>query len=174
MHSDSPQTDLTEGDAHLLDANRAYAEQFADGHAAKRPSRRLLVITCMDARVEPLRLLGLDVGDAHVVRNAGGRVSDDVVRSAVLSSALLGTDHAVVIHHTDCGLGPTTEEAVRSDLADAGIEVGNLWLGTFEDLDDSIREDVANLRAVLGPRDVAVSGYAYDVSTGRLRPVDTA
>lgn len=174
MHNDSPHTDRTDGDARLLGDNRAYAEQFADGDVAKRPARRLFILTCMDARVEPLRVLGLDLGDAHIVRNAGGRVSDDVVRSAVLSSALLGTDHALVIHHTDCGLGPTTEEAVRSDLADAGIEVGNLWLGTFEDLDDSIREDVAHLRAVLGPRDVAVSGYAYDVSTGRLRAVDTA
>jgi carbonic anhydrase len=90
----------------------------------------------------------------------------------VLSSTLLGTDHAVVIHHTDCGLGPTTDEAVRSDLAEAGVEVGNLWLGTFDDLDGSVREDVAHLRAVLGRRDIVVSGFVYDVSTGRLRQVD--
>lgn len=174
MHSDSLQTDRTDRDARLLDANQRYAEQFPDADAAKRPARRVFVLTCMDARVDPLRVLGLDVGDAHVVRNAGGRVSDDVVRSAVMSSALLGTDHAVVIHHTDCGLGPTTADAMRSDLAAAGVEVGNLWLGTFEDLDDSVREDVANLTTVLGPRDVTVSGFVYDVSTGRLRPVDTA
>ena len=172
MRHETPPTDPAASAARLLEANQSFAEQFADGDAPKRPTRRLFILTCMDPRVEPLRLLGLGIGDAHVVRNAGGRVSDDVVRSAVLSSTLLGTDHAVVIHHTDCGLGPTTDEAVRSDLAEAGVEVGNLWLGTFDDLDGSVREDVAHLRAVLGRRDIVVSGFVYDVSTGRLRQVD--
>lgn len=156
----------------LLDANQAYVDGFRDGDRPKRPARQLFVLTCMDARVDPLRLLGLELGDAHVVRNAGGRVSDDVMRSLVLSSALLGTHRVVVIHHTDCGLGATNDEQVRRDLVDAGIDVGNLWIGAFEDLDDSVREDVATLRSSLAAADIEVTGYVYDVRTGALRAVD--
>ncbi len=158
----------------LLTANLAYVESFDGADAPKRPARRLFVLTCMDARVEPLRLLGLGLGDAHVVRNAGGRVSDDAVRSLVLSSALLGTTHAVVIHHTDCGLGMTSDDQVRSDLRDAGVDVGNLWIGAFADVDHSVRDDVDTLRShpLVADR-VAVTGYVYDVRTGHLRPVES-
>lgn len=166
--------DVTDHDERLLADNAAWAQAFDDADAAKRPTRELFVLTCMDARVDPLRLLGLSSGDAHVVRNAGGRVSDDVARSLVLSSALLGTTHAVVIHHTDCGLGPTTADAMRADLADAGVDVGNLWLGTFEDLDEGVREDVDRLGGVRTSHDVSVSGFVYDVATGRLHPVASA
>jgi carbonic anhydrase len=90
----------------------------------------------------------------------------------VLSSALWGTREVVVIHHTDCGMGATTDEQVRRDLAAQGIDVGNLWIGAFDDLDASVREDVDTLRASLAAADVAVSGYVYDVRTGALRTVD--
>lgn len=160
------------GDAQSwLDANRAYAHGFSDGDLAKRPARRLFVLTCMDARVDPMRLLGLELGDAHVMRNAGGRVSDDALRSLVLSSALTDTREVVVIHHTDCALGATTDDQVRGDLADRGFDVGNLWIGAFDDLDASVREDVATLRSSLASADLAVSGYVYDVRTGALRTV---
>jgi carbonic anhydrase len=155
-----------------LEANRAYAEGFSDGDMPKRPVRQLFVLTCMDARIDPVRLLGLELGDAHVMRNAGGRVSDDALRSLVLSSALMGTREVVVIHHTDCALGATTDEQVRRDLADLGIDVGNLWIGAFDDPDASVREDVATLRSSLTDTDIAVSGYVYDVRTGSLRTVD--
>jgi carbonic anhydrase len=155
-----------------VDANRAHADGFRDGDLPKRPARRLFVLTCMDARIDPLRLLGLELGDAHVVRNAGGRVSDDALRSLVLSSALTGTGEVVVIHHTDCALGATTDEQVRRDLAAHGIDAGNLWIGAFDDLDASVREDVATLRSSLASADIAVSGYVYDVRTGSLRTVD--
>lgn len=159
--------------AALLDGNRPYAYAFDAHDAPKAPARRLFVLTCMDARVDPLRLLGLQLGDLHVIRNAGGRVTDDVVRSLVLSSTLLGTDHVAVIHHTDCELGSTTDEEVRADLAAHGVEIGELWTGAFVDLDDSVRADVDALRglAVLHDR-VTVSGYVYDVATGRLHVVD--
>lgn len=157
----------------LLDGNAGYADAFDAHDAPKRPARRLFVLTCMDARVDPLRLLGLQVGDAHVVRNAGGRVTDDVVRSLVLSSTLLGTDHVAVIHHTDCGLGSTTDEQVRAAVAEHGVDIGDLWTGAFDDVDDSVRTDVADLRRLAGLRDrVVVHGYVYDVATGRLRVVD--
>lgn len=158
----------------LLDANRAFAAEFTGGDTPKRPARQLFVLTCMDARVDPLRLLGLELGDAHVMRNAGGRVSDDALRSVVISSALLGTREVVVIHHTDCGLGHTTDEQVRRDLAEQGVDVGNLWIGAFDDLDASVRDDVATLRSSLAAADIAVTGYVYDVRTGALRQVDDA
>jgi len=161
-----------DGTASLVDANRAYAAAFTEGDRAKRPARELFVLTCMDARIDPLRLLGLELGDAHVMRNAGGRVSDDALRSVVISSALLGTREVVVIHHTDCGLGHTTDEQVRHDLAAQGVDVGNLWIGAFDDLDGSVRDDVATLRSSLAAADIAVTGYVYDVRTGALRTVD--
>lgn len=157
----------------LLDGNAGYADAFDAHDAPKAPARRLFVLTCMDARVDPLRLLGLQVGDAHIVRNAGGRVTDDVVRSLVLSSTLLGTGDVAVIHHTDCGLGATTDERIRADVAEQGVDIGELWTGAFDDLDDSVRTDVADLRRLAGLRDrVVVHGYVYDVATGRLRVVD--
>ena len=157
----------------LLDANRAYADAFDAHDASKIPARRLFVLTCMDARVDPLRLLGLQVGDANIVRNAGGRVTDDVVRSLVLSTTLMGTDRVAVIHHTDCGLGSTTDERIRADVAEHGVDIGELWTGAFGDLDDSVRADVADLQRLAGVRDrVLVHGYVYDVATGRLRAVD--
>lgn len=164
--------DVDDGAPSLLDANRTFAEGFSGGDMPKRPARQLFVLTCMDARIDPLRLLGLKLGDAHVMRNAGGRVSDDALRSLVLSSALLGTREVVVIHHTDCGLGATTDEQLRRDLADQGIDVGNLWIGAFDDLDASVREDVATLHTSLAAADIAVTGYVYDVRTGALRAVD--
>ena len=111
----------------LLRASRAHAaaatRAAGDVPAAKLPARRLFVLTCMDARVDPLRMLGLRPGDAHVVRNAGGRVTDDVVRSLVLSSALLGTRHVAVVHHTDCGLLAPGDAHVRAQLRERGVDV---------------------------------------------------
>jgi carbonic anhydrase len=158
----------------LLEANRAYREQFTEGDIPKRPTRHLFVLTCMDARIDPLRLLGLELGEAHVMRNAGGRVSDDALRSLVLSSVLLGTRDVVVIHHTDCGIGATSDAQVRADLADHGIDVGNLWIGSFDDLDSSVRDDIATLRSSLAGAELTVTGYVYDVRTGSLRAVDDA
>lgn len=158
----------------LLDANRGYAEHFDGADASKYPTTQVFVLTCMDARIDPLRLLGLDLGDAHVMRNAGGRVSDDAVRSLVLSSVLLGTRHVMVVHHTDCGLGSTSDDGLREDLRDHGVDVGNLWTGAFGDLDQSVRDDVDILRThpLIGGR-VTVTGHVYDVATGELRPVAT-
>jgi carbonic anhydrase len=158
----------------LIEANRSYSQTFDAGGIPKLPARRLFVLTCMDARVDPLRLLGLELGDAHIMRNAGGRVSDDALRSLVVSSVLQGTRDVAVIHHTDCGLGATTDEQMRADLASHGTDVGNLWIGAFGDVDESVRDDVATLRASLAGAEVRVTGYVYDVRTGALRTVDDA
>jgi carbonic anhydrase len=157
----------------ILVANRAYAETFAGERIPKMPDRQLFVLTCMDARVDPLPPLGMRLGDAHVVRNAGGRVTDDVIRSLVLSSALLGTRHAVVIHHTDCGLRAASDTQVRERLRAQGIDTGDMVIGTFADLDQSVRDDVETLTAEpLVGSSMAVWGYVYDVASGELRGVD--
>lgn len=152
--------------------NRRHVERFADADAPKRPARALFVVTCMDARVDPLRLLDLQVGDAHVVRNAGGRVTEDALRSLTVSATLLGTRHAVVIHHTDCGLH-AGEATLRAALADAGVDTAALSLYSFEDLAQSVRDDIEALRGHRYlARPVEVSGYIYDVSDGQLREVE--
>jgi carbonic anhydrase len=157
----------------MLLANRAFADAFSGEGASKRPERQVFVLACMDTRVDPLPVLGLRLGDAHVVRNAGGRVTDDVIRSLVLSSALLGTRHALVMHHTDCGLRASSDEQVRASLRERGIYAGSMAIHSFDDLDGSVRSDVRALvtEPMVGSS-MTVWGYVYDVETGRLRQVD--
>ena len=156
----------------IMRASRAYADTNADGGASKLPQRELFVLTCMDARVDPLRILGLDLGDAHVVRNAGGRVTSDVMRSLVLSSALLGTRHVAVIHHTDCGLQASSDAQIHEQLRERGVDVRDMMIGTFDDVDASVHDDVARLAGdpLIGAS-ATVSGYVYDVDTCELRAV---
>jgi len=182
--------------AEVLEANRRYAAEFGDkGKLAMPPARRFAILTCMDARLDPAKFAGLSEGDAHVIRNAGGRASDDAIRSLVISAKLLGTREWFVIHHTDCGMEFFTDEVMRELLADtigpAGLVDGkwkNLdtrhpgsregdyidWL-TIRDLAQSVRDDVARIRRhPLVPPDIAVYGYIYDVRTGRLAEVPSA
>ncbi len=125
----------------------------------------------MDARLHPAKFLGLEIGDAHVIRNAGGRASDDAVRSLIISSQLLGTREFAVIHHTDCGMLTFTNDDLRSKLADAGDASGIDFL-SFADNEASVREDVEKIKSSpFIPDDIPVSGYIYDVETGQLRTV---
>lgn len=158
----------------LLAANRAFAQREAPGARPAPPAMRLAVLTCMDARVQPVRFLGLGPGDAHVIRNAGGRATDDALRSLVLSANLLGTRRFLVIHHTDCGLATITDEQVRAKLTDAyGAAAEGFVAHTYADLEQSVRDDVAVVRhAPLLPGDVEVTGWVYDVASGRLDEVD--
>jgi carbonic anhydrase len=155
----------------FLKANERYAASFAKGHLPMPPSRRVAVVACMDARLDPARVLGLEEGDAHVVRNAGGRAAD-AVRSLVISQQLLGTREVVVIHHTDCGMLTFTDEQLRQKVRDdLGAETDTAFL-SFSDLDQSVRDDVAAIReSRLLLKGVPVTGFVYDVKTGRLRPV---
>ncbi len=162
----------------LYDANARYAQTFAEGGKPMPPARRVAVLTCMDARIDPLPALGLGLGDAHVVRNAGGRASDDALRSLVISERLLGTTEIVVIHHTDCGM--TTFEnrdivaKIRTDLGDAAAEeAARHDFLPFADLEASVRDDVATIRNhPLIPESILVSGAIYDVNTALLTRVD--
>ena len=155
----------------FLKANERYASSFEKGHLPMPPARRVAVVACMDARLDPARVLGLEEGDAHVVRNAGGRAAD-AVRSLVISQQLLGTREVVVIHHTDCGMLTFTDEQLRQKVRDELGAVTDTAFLSFSDLDQSVRDDVAAIReSRLLLKGVPVSGFVYDVKTGRLRPV---
>jgi len=157
----------------LLQANEAYASSFDRGSLEIVPAKPVLVLTCIDARVDPGRILGLDVGDAHVIRNAGGRATDDAIRSATISSWLLGTREFVVIHHTDCGMTKFTDDALHAMIREAtGTDVSDEEYLSFADPEESLRDDVARLRGVKTfPDGVTVSGWIYDVGTGRITEV---
>ena len=157
----------------LLDANRDFARGFADGGKPAAPARGIAVVTCMDARIDPARALGLEIGDAHVIRNAGGRVSDDAIRSLIISITMLGTREVVVIQHTDCGMQTFTNDDMHARLADErGADASHIDFLPFPDVEASVREDVERLRS--GPHigaGITLSGYVYDVATGALTEV---
>ena len=157
----------------LLAANERYAREFTKGDLPTPPGRHVAVLTCMDARLDPAKFLGLQEGDAHVIRNAGGRASDDAIRSLVISYKLLGTREFVVIHHADCGMLTFTNEQLRDQLRrDLDANASNVDFLPFTDLDESVRQDVATIRnSPLIPKDIPVTGFVYDVRTGRLREV---
>ena len=157
----------------MLDANREYAAQFTAGDRPTPPARGVAILTCMDARIDPARVLGLELGDAHVIRNAGGRASDDALRSLVISSRLLGTTEFAVIHHTECGMLTFTNEDLHAKLRDeTGTDASHIDFLTFSDLEQSVRDDVSAILASPFIDDsITVSGYIYDVKTGAVTQV---
>jgi carbonic anhydrase len=140
--------------------------------SSARPVRKLAVLACMDARLDPARVLGLEEGDAHVIRNAGGVVSDDAIRSLAISQHLLGTEETVLIHHTDCGmLGLNDEEFAERLESETGGRPDWRAQG-FDDLEGSVRESISRIKnSPFVPRTDAVRGFVYEVETGRLREV---
>ena len=155
----------------FVQANQQYAAAFDKGSLPMPPRRHVAVVTCMDARLDPAKFLGLQEGEAHVIRNAGGRAAD-AIRSLVISQQLLGTREVVVIHHTDCGMLTFTDDQLRQKLRDdLGAQTTDAFL-PFSDLEQSVRDDVAAIRtAPLLLKDVSVRGFIYDVRTGRLQEV---
>lgn len=156
----------------IIAANRDYAAAFDASSRPVRPRRGLAVVACMDSRMDIFALLGLEVGDAHVIRNAGGIVTDDVIRSLCLSQRLLGTRQIVLVHHTDCGLEGVDDEEFSATLEDA-VGAKPAWeAGGFTDAFEDVR---ASIRRIAGspfiPHRDAVAGFVYDVDTGRLEPV---
>jgi carbonic anhydrase len=155
--------------------NRRFGASFTGGRLDSPPARKLVVLTCMDARIDPMRMLGLRDGDAHILRNAGGRASDDAIRSIVISQQLLGTRHVLVIHHTGCGLFNVTNDELQQKIAETlGPAVAGMdFLPLGPDVRESVRAEVDDLRKhPLLAADTHVHGYVYDVSTGRITPVD--
>jgi len=167
---------MSENIKRIIAANREYAREFGNkGKMGIIPARKIAILTCMDARIEPMRLAGLGTGDAHIVRNAGGRASDDAIRSLVISNRLVGTNEWLVIHHTGCGIENLTNEKM-AEIAGGSYQTGEgdyvNWL-TIRDRIGSIKDDVKRLREhPLTPGDVTVSGFIYDIETGLLTEID--
>jgi carbonic anhydrase len=156
----------------LLDNARGYADSFAEGELPMPPAKRVAVIACMDARLNPYGLLGLGEGDAHVIRNAGGVVTEDAIRSLVISQRLLGTEEIVLIHHTDCGMLTFRDDEFRRQIQeDTGIKPG--WAAeAFDDLEADVRQSIERIKtSPFIPRKDNVRGFVYDVKTGRLDEV---
>jgi carbonic anhydrase len=157
----------------MIEANRRYSERFTDGGKPMAPSRHLAILTCMDARINPEQALGLALGDAHVMRNAGGRASDDAIRSLILSSRLQGIKEVAVIHHTDCGMLKFTNDELRTRLVEeSGIDASAIDFLPFTDLRESVSEDVRRIRDSPYLDDsIVVSGHIFDVHSGALETV---
>lgn len=191
-HSSSPQSALLQ---EVLSANKTYSSNFGDkSKLALPPARQFAVLTCMDARLDPAQYAGLSEGDAHVIRNAGGRASDDAIRSLIISHKLLGTKEWFVIHHTDCGMELFTDDIIRNllaeSLATATVDQ-NGWRNTdqgggsdearfipfltFQNLEKSVADDVARIRQhpLVNPA-IPIYGYIYDVRSGKLIEVAEA
>ena len=156
----------------LLKNNEAYAEAFDKGDLPMPPGKHMAVVTCMDARFSPYVMLGLQEGDAHVIRNAGGVITDDEIRSLVISQRLLGTQEIMLIQHTDCGMLTFSDEEVKQQIQDdVGIKP-HFALESFSDLDDNVRQSIARIKSSpFIPNKENVRGFVYEVETGRLREV---
>ena len=156
----------------LLENAKAYAASFDKGDLPLPPARKIAVVACMDARLNPYGLLGLKEGDAHVIRNAGGVITDDEIRSLAISQRLLGTEEIVLIHHTDCGMLTFSDDDFRRSIQeDTGIKPE--WAAeSFGDLDEDVRQSIARIKASpFIPRKDGIRGFVYEVETGRLREV---
>src|ERR687891_2776934 len=156
----------------LVANNEAYSAQFDKGDLPLPPAKKVAVVACMDARLDVHGLLGLQLGDAHVIRNAGGVVTDDEIRSLAISQRLLGTEEIVLIHHTDCGMLTFSDDDFRRQVQDdTGVKPP--WAAeAFPDLDEDVRQSIARIKASpFVPRKDAIRGFVYEVETGRLREV---
>lgn len=157
----------------FLHANQHYTDNFTKGDLPLPPARKVAVLACMDARLDPARVLGLEEGDAHVIRNAGGRAAD-ALRSLVISEQLLGTNTIVIIHHTDCGMLTFTDEVIHDKLKqELHADADHIAFLPFKNLEQSVRDDIAFLKSTpLIPEHIEIKGFIYDVSTGKLHAVE--
>jgi len=156
----------------FLANNQSYAASFDKGSLEMPPAKHIAVVACMDARLETGVLLGLVEGDAHVIRNAGGVVSDDVIRSLTISQRLLGTREVMLIHHTDCGMLTFTDAELKQQILDETGLTPPFSMEAFTDLDADVRQSMARVQASLYlPFKEEVRGFVYDVKTGKLREV---
>ena len=156
----------------LLENAKKYGEDFGNGDLPLAPAKKVAVVACMDARLNPQALLGLAEGDAHVIRNAGGVVTDDAIRSLALSQRLMGTEEIVLIHHTDCGMLTFSDDDFRRQVQDdTGVKPP--WAAeAFPDLDEDVRQSIARIKASpFVPRKDNIRGFVYDVRDASLREV---
>jgi carbonic anhydrase len=157
----------------LLGNNREFADSVADHHLDLRPARRLAIVTCMDSRLDVFAALGLEDGEAHVLRNAGGVITDDVIRSLAISQRKLGTREVMLIHHTDCGMEKISDDGFRAELQEATGVAPAFAVESFTDVDADVRQSILRVRrSAFVPHREAVRGFVYDVDTHRLREVE--
>ena len=159
----------------LLRKNDSYAHSFDQGGLPMPPANHVAVVACMDARLDVHRILGLKEGDAHVIRNAGGAITDDAIRSLVISQRLLGTKEIILIHHTDCGMLTFKDDEVKRQIeSEVGIRPA-FALEAFADVEEDVRQSIARVQAnPFVPNKSSVRGFVYDVRTGKLNEVKTA
>jgi carbonic anhydrase len=155
----------------LIGNNDRYAEGFEKGDLPLPPGRKVAVLACMDARLDPARVLGLEEGDAHVIRNAGGVVTDDAIRSLAISQNLLGTEEIILIHHTDCGMLTFTDDQLAAKLEEETGKRPQWSAHAFTDLDEDVRDAIAKIESSPFIPRKNVRGFVYQVESGRLREV---
>lgn len=156
----------------LLRFNQAYAETFPSAHLPTPPARKLAVVACMDSRIDMFGVLGLNLGESHIIRNAGGIITDDVIRSLMISQRLLGTREIILIHHTECGMMSFTDDELKAKIEkEVGIRPP-FALEAFTDLDEEVLQSIARIKnSPFVPYRDHVRGFVFDVRTGRLREV---
>jgi carbonic anhydrase len=157
----------------LLENNRAFADGLAERHLSVEPSRQLAVVTCMDSRLDVFAALGLGDGEAHVLRNAGGVITDDVIRSLAISQRRLGTRDVMLIHHTDCGMQKLTDDGFRTELLETTGVAPAFAIESFKDVEENVRQSIRRVRtSPFIPHRDNVRGFVYDVDTHRLREIE--
>jgi carbonic anhydrase len=154
-------------------ANKEYSEHFKYGELKMPPSRKLAILACMDARLTVEDALGLETGQAHIIRNAGGIATDDAIRSLIISHELLGTKEFLVINHTDCGMLTFSDEDLKKKIKEKyNVDGSNLKFHSFSDLKENVRDQVNKIKSTpYLPKDIPVTGFVYDVKTGKLNEV---
>jgi carbonic anhydrase len=156
----------------LLANNAAYAAGFTKGDLPLPPAKHVAIVACMDARLDPAQVLGFAEGDAHVIRNAGGAVTDDAIRSLAISQRLLGTDEIILVHHTDCGMLTFSDEELKAQIAEETGVRPHFAIETFSDLEADVHQSIARIKASpFIPKKDHVRGFVYEVETGKLREV---
>ena len=155
----------------LVENSKRYAQSFHKSDVPVTPAKKVAVVACMDARLIPTRLLGLEEGDAHVIRNAGGVITDDEIRSLAISQHLLGTEEIILIHHTDCGMLSITDEEFRAKLRETCGEEPTWNIESFSDLDENVRESIRRIGDSPFIPNKNVRGFVFDVADGSLREV---
>lgn len=158
----------------VLEANRHYARDFDQSELGGRAAKHLAVVTCMDSRIEPLALMGMNRGDVKILRNAGARVTDDVLRTLMLAAYLLDVHRVLVMPHTNCKMASATESEIHEAIRDEfGVDTRSIEIRTVDDQREALAKDVIRIRSYpFLPKDLVVAGAIYDVHTGKLEPVD--
>jgi len=157
----------------LISQNEKYASNFKDGSLALPPSKKIAVLACMDARLLVNEVLGLKIGESHVIRNAGGIATDDAIRSLIISHELLGTEEFIVINHTDCGMVTFKDDDLKKNLSyKYNSDTSNLKFYSFNNIEDNVKEQVKKIRShPLIPKEISISGLVYDVTTGKVKQI---